>query len=59
MVVIDGNNVGTTSELDIDGAVPIQNVAGVEVYLGAAQIPAQFGATGTACGLIAIWTRST
>lgn len=34
-----------------------KQIAGVEVYSGAATIPPQFGGTDRRCGLIAIWTR--
>lgn len=56
-VLVDGNQVGSTGEIDVDATVPVMEIAGIEVYTGGSQVPARFGATGTACGLIAIWTR--
>ncbi len=54
--MLDGNNVGSTAEIDIDATVPVEQVAGIEVYTGPSEVPARFGVTGTACGLIAVWT---
>lgn len=36
--------------------LPIE-VAGVEVYRGAASQPAEFGGTDSRCGVVAVWTR--
>ena len=45
--------------LSLNG-VPMDNMASVEVYLGAARIPATLvsGLGDALCGLIAIWTAS-
>jgi len=32
-------------------------IEGVEVYKGAAQLPAEFGGSDAECGVIAVWTR--
>lgn len=32
-------------------------VAGVEVFQGAAEVPVQYGGTSASCGVIAVWTR--
>ena len=47
------------TSLSLD-AVPMDNIASVEVYLGAARIPATLvsGLGESLCGLIAIWTAS-
>lgn len=37
--------------------LPIE-VGAVEVYAGAASLPAEFGGSGSQCGVVAIWTRS-
>lgn len=36
--------------------LPIE-VAGIEVYKGPASLPAEFGGSGSRCGVIAIWTK--
>lgn len=36
---------------------PPETVEGLEIYRGGAQIPSEFRAQNSACGLIAIWTR--
>jgi hypothetical protein len=56
VVVLDGHSIGNSLEVDIDEVIPIQDVVAIEVYSGGAQIPARFRATGSACGLIAIWS---
>jgi TonB-dependent Receptor Plug Domain/Carboxypeptidase regulatory-like domain len=55
---VDGRNMGELSLEVLDGWVRPQDVAGIEVYPGAAT-PPQFslGMAGTGCGSIVIWTR--
>jgi hypothetical protein len=56
-LVIDGMRVvdGTSQ---IDQLVRPQDVGGIEVYAGAAGIPAQLqGPGGSACGVVAVWTK--
>lgn len=56
-VAVDG--VVMPPEYPINAAVVPGEVAGIEVYAGAATVPIQFGSirTETTCGLIMIWTR--
>ncbi|HEX5726903.1 MAG TPA: hypothetical protein VFX98_15620, partial [Longimicrobiaceae bacterium] len=42
----------------IDEVIEPMNVEAIEVYRGAAEIPAQYGGSSSACGVIVIWTRS-
>jgi hypothetical protein len=45
-----------TTDLDaLDNLVPVSDVAGIEAYAGAAELPAQIF---SACGAILIWTRT-
>lgn len=37
---------------------PINDVYGIEIYRGAAEIPAEFGGSNAACGVIVVWTKS-
>jgi len=37
---------------------PINDVYGIEIYRGAGEIPAEFGGSNAACGVIAVWTKS-
>jgi hypothetical protein len=39
------------------GIIPLNTVAAIEIYRGAAQIPSQFNATGRACGAVVVWTK--
>ena len=42
---------------DLNGIVP-DAIEGIEVYLGAAQVPAKYGSRiGSGCGVLLIWTR--
>lgn len=52
-VFLDGQLL-TSNELD---AIPLLTVAAVEVYRGAAEIPAEFNVTGRACGALVVWTK--
>jgi hypothetical protein len=62
-VYIDGGYMGDLSADDLDDMVNPDQIAGIEVYAGAA-VPPQFtrgmagvGRTGESCGSIVIWTR--
>jgi len=37
---------------------PPHDVQGIEIYRGGSEIPAEFGGSNSACGVIAIWTKS-
>lgn len=37
---------------------PIRDVYGIEVYRGTGEIPAEFGGSNAACGVIVMWTKS-
>jgi hypothetical protein len=37
---------------------PINDVYGIEIYRGAGEVPAEFGGSNAACGVIAVWTKS-
>ena len=54
--VIDGDRPPSHNKLD-NFVLPIE-VGAVEVYAGAASLPAEFGGSGSQCGVVAIWTRS-
>ena len=41
---------------DVNSVQP-EHIAGIEVYTGAAQIPAKYNRTGGGCGVLLIWTR--
>lgn len=38
-------------------SVPPDHIGGIEVYTGAAQVPAKYNRTGGGCGVLLIWTR--
>ena len=37
---------------------PPKDIRGVEIYRGQAEVPGEFGGSNSACGVIAIWTKS-
>jgi len=41
---------------DLDSVTP-DDIAAIEVYRGAAEVPADFGGSDAGCGVIAIWTK--
>ena len=41
----------------IDELVRPVEIAGVEIYRGAASVPAEFGGPAARCGVVAVWTR--
>jgi hypothetical protein len=54
---LDGRYMGTVDESDVDQVLSVHEIEAVEAYGSAATIPAQFNRTGSACGVIAFWTR--
>lgn len=54
-VVLDG--IILPRNFDLDLLPPPKQIAGIEVYTGAATIPSQFGGPDRRCGLVAVWTR--
>lgn len=54
-VVLDG--IILPRNFDLDLLPPPKQIAGIEVYTGAATIPPQFGGPDRRCGLVAVWTR--
>ena len=51
---LDGINIGNTP---LHTLVKPVEVGGVEVYKGAASLPAEFGGSGGQCGAIVVWTK--
>jgi len=54
---VDGLPVHIDAGLPVDVMVPFEAVAAVEVYLGSAEVPLQYGGTGGACGVVLFWTK--
>ena len=48
---------GADDYVDLDRLVNTHDLAGVELYSGASRVPPEFNTTGSACGVIVIWTR--
>lgn len=56
LIFLDGGSLGT-GDVNLDDLIAIPDLAGIEVYRGAAEVPQRYNATGSACGVIVIWTR--
>ncbi len=54
-VLLDG--IVLPRNFDLDLLPPPKQIAGIEVYTGAATVPAQFGGADRRCGVVAVWTR--
>jgi|GEM_PF-768053 len=54
-VLLDG--IVLPRNFDLDLLPPPKQIAGIEVYTGAATIPPQFGGPDRRCGVVAVWTR--
>ena len=50
---VDGRLVRSFAE-----STPINDVQGIEIYRGAAEMPGEFSGAGAMCGVIVIWTRA-
>lgn len=58
-VYLDGALVWMESgRIDPSDVVSPEQIEAIEAYAGAATIPPELNATGSACGVVAIWTRS-
>jgi hypothetical protein len=57
-VFLDGMAMGRDMDgnVSLDFTIP-ENVAGMEVYAGPATIPAEYNLTGSACGVVLLWTK--
>ena len=54
-VMLDGIVLPRNFNLDL--LPPPKQIAGIEVYSGAATVPPQFGGPDRRCGVVAVWTR--
>ncbi len=57
VVFLDGVRLEEQSAIEWLDMYSPEQVAGVEVYNSPAKIPPMFNATGSACGVIAVWTK--
>ncbi len=54
-VFVDG--VQANVDMGLEGAVEVDQVAGIEVYSRPVQVPLQWGGSDSTCGVLLIWTR--
>ena len=60
-IYLDGVRIwawGQSEIPDIDQVIAVNEVEGIEVYNGPAELPMQFQATGSACGAVLLWSRN-
>lgn len=48
---------GIVTSVDFDDYLTPEEIAGIEIYRGPAETPAQFGGAQSDCGVIVIWTK--
>lgn len=58
LLFIDGTRAAYGPRNDINSLVRPEQIEAVEFYSSAANIPVQYNTSGSACGVILIWTRS-
>ena len=56
LLYLDGTPVGETDDM-LDTIVFPHEVAGIEVYRRASELPAEFSGSRSGCGVIVIWTK--
>ena len=56
-IFVDGAYVGTAESYDMDTALWVDRLDAIESYPNAARVPIEFNATGSECGVIAVWTK--
>lgn len=54
-IYVDGVHISEIGQADL-WVSPVE-IGGVEVYKGAASLPAEFGGSSSRCGVVAIWTK--
>ena len=58
LVYVDGSIWIMPADMDVDFALPgMMEIEAIEVYKGPASVPVTLNATGSACGVVSIWTR--
>jgi hypothetical protein len=57
IVFLDGIYIGSTDSFDMDNLFNLAEFGAIEAYSGASSVPAELNRTGSACGVLAIWTR--
>jgi hypothetical protein len=57
LLFVDGAMRGTTDSHNINDFLWVDNIAAIEAYDGPAKMPPEFNVTGSACGVIVIWTK--
>ncbi|MCZ6915857.1 MAG: carboxypeptidase regulatory-like domain-containing protein [Gemmatimonadetes bacterium] len=57
LVFVDRHFLGTTNTVNINTAVPLGDLEAVEAHQSTASMPTEFSRRGSACGVIAFWTR--
>lgn len=55
-VYLDGNRIATMDARDLQ-VMKVNEIGAVEAYMGAASVPQQYNATGSACGVLLFWSR--
>jgi hypothetical protein len=57
VLFLDGLYIGTLTAFDVDVLVADEELAGMEVYRGASEVPPRFRLRGSTCGVLVLWTR--
>lgn len=55
-LIVDGTLIAN-AQGNIDAYVPVDMIAGIEVYNSGTSVPSEFSRLGTDCGAIIVWTR--
>ena len=58
LLYLDGVRMGYGGRADLNGVVSPSQIEAVELYSSAANLPVQYNGSGSACGVILIWTRA-
>lgn len=65
MVYLDGTKLTSRAGLEnfqeamrIINGIPVPEIAGIEIYPGAATVPGEFAGLDTNCGVLVVWTRA-
>jgi hypothetical protein len=56
-IYLDGAKLGAGGEPPNLDNIPVSQIAAMEFYRSASEMPVEFNQTGSVCGVLAIWTR--
>jgi hypothetical protein len=58
LIYLDGALLGNTHDVDVDDVLSVGAIEALEFYEGGVEVPTEFQANGSSCGVMAVWSRA-